>query len=73
MSVNDFAFLHFAGRPQITHGLSSVTMATEWTTVTLTCNISSTFAPSVSWERVGGVISPGSSVLLRNETMVIYQ
>ena len=44
--------------PQITQELPAVTMATEWSSVTLTCTVNSTFALNVAWERVGGALPP---------------
>ena len=63
--------LVISAAPRITQGLSTVTMATEWTTVTLVCNISTSLEGiTVSWGREGGVIPLGNIERLTDEVHV---
>ena len=52
--------------PQITQELPTVTMVTEWSSVTLTCTVNSTFTLNVVWGRVGGAL-PSSHQSYTNE------
>ena len=45
---------------QITQELPTVTMATEWSSVTLTCTVRSTFVLNTAWGKMGGVLPPAS-------------